>query len=396
MRRTTFFMLCLEGAILSFNVAAASALVPSIAKDFAVSQFLTGKIIWLYMFPYGISALLYGPLVRLFDAKVIELLCLFLFSSANLMAGLSQNIFSLFVARFFMGIFGASVIPLALILIGRYITQDRGKYVGLFFGITFVASLVGLFLSGIIWWRLIFIIPAIFGFILCIHIYFYLPSFSRPISKLSSGIPPPAEKKDTGNFKINYLNAFKNKTVASLFIYIFLISLFYHGIQQWLAVYFSNRYQFSQFFISMLITLTSLAGICGEVFGGWLSDKIGRLRTVDSGIVLMILSAFLLMFKAPPVILVLIMIIWGLGWTFNHAGLSVILTDLPKEFLNEAASLNSSVRFISGGIGAVLGGALMQRNFSLWIAFFGICLLGLLVLNKKERIWAQIYKVRRQ
>lgn len=348
-------------------MAAAAALIPSIAKDFAVSEFLAGKIVWLYMLPYGLTALLYGPLVRLFDAKAIELWCLSLFSLANLIVGLSRNLTSLFIARFFMGVFGASVIPLALILISRYISaQERGKYVGLFFGITFVASLTGLFLSGILFWRLIFIIPAILGFILCIHIYFYLPSF----------------KKDTGRFKINYLNAFRQKAILRLFIYIFFISLFYHGIQQWLSVYFSKRFGLEQFLISMLITLTSFAGIFGEVLGGRLADKIGRLKTMNLGIYLMILSVFCLKFKAPFIFLAGLMFIWGLGWTFNHAGLSTLLTDLPQEFLNEVASLNSSVRFISGGIGASLAGVLLQKSFNLGFLILGSGLVLLFIFSK--------------
>lgn len=367
MKKTTFIILCFEGAILSFNVAACAALIPSISKELSVSQFVAGRAIWLYMLPYGIAALFYGPLVRFFDAKKIELVCFFLFSLANLLAAVSGNIATFFAARFLMGVFGASVIPLVLILIAKHSQpHNRGRLIGIFFSATFVASLVGLFLSGIIPWRLIFLIPALAGFILWILIYFKLPSF----------------KQDAQGFKINYVNALKDKSVISIFTYIFFISLFYHGVQQWLGVYFSQSFEFSQFLVSMLITLTSLSGVFGEAVGGWLADVMGRIKTVNLGIMLMVLSVFSLMFKLPVIVLALIMLIWGVGWTFNHAGLSTMLTDLPKEFLNEAASLNSSVRFISGGLGAALGGMIMQKNFSAGFLVFG---LGLILL--KIRRW---------
>lgn len=370
MRKVTFFILCLEGAVLSFNVASTSALVPSIAGDFALSQFVVGKIVWLYMLPYGIAALFYGPLVRKFDAKKIELICMFCFSFANLLAGLAKNIHVLFCARILMGIFGASVIPLGIILIAKHIEfKQRGKFIGIFFSTTFVASLLGLFLSGIIAWRLIFLLPAAAGFILTALIYFYLPSF----------------QKDTAKFRIDYLAAFKDQKVLRIFIYIFFISIFYHGIQQWLGVYFSTRFRLGQLLISMLITLTSLSGIFGEAIGGRLADSLGRLKTIDLGIILMILSVFLLIFKLPVIILALIMVIWGLGWTFNHAGLSTMLTDLPKEFLNEAASLNSGLRFISGGLGVAMGGILMQRSFNLGFIVFGAAFLILTFFSHKLR-----------
>lgn len=368
MKKSTFIILCLEGALLSFNVAASSALIPSISRDFSLAPFIVGKLIWLYMLPYGMAALSYGPLARLFDVKKIELVCLFFFSLSNLIAGLSRNIFSLFTARFFMGIFGASVTPLVLILIASSSSvSNRGKLVGTFFSVSFTSSLSGLFLSGIIPWRMIFLIPGIFGFILWMHMYFYLPSF----------------KQEASTFRINYFSAFQNKRISLLFTYIFFISLFYHGIQQWLSVYFLNKFNLGQFLISTLITLTSLSGVLGEVLGGWFADTLGRFKTVEVGVILMMVSVFLLVIKIPLLILALIMFIWGLGWTFNHAGLSTLLTDLPKEFLNEAASLNSSVRFLSGGLGAALGGILMQKGPELNFMVFGVGLIILAIFSRK-------------
>jgi predicted MFS family arabinose efflux permease len=367
-KKSTFIILCLEGAVLSFNVAACAALIPSIAADFALSQLFVGRITWVYMLPYGLAALFYGPLVRLIDAKKVELLCLSLFSLANLLAAFSKSISALFFARFMMGLFGASVIPLGIILIARHVEeQKRGKSIGIFFGATFAASLLGLFLSGIIHWRLIFLIPGLFGFFLCAVIYLYLPSF----------------KRDTGVFKLNYLPALGNKSFLAIFIYIFFISLIYHGVQQWLAVYFSTSFGFTQLLISGLITLTSLSGIFGEFFGGALADSLGRVKTINLGILLMILSILSLGFKSPLFVLIPIMIAWGLGWTFNHAGLSTMLTDLPQGFLNEAASLNSGVRFISGGLGVAIGGIFIQKSFVFSFIIFALGLSALFLLERK-------------
>lgn len=364
MSSLTFFILCLEGAILSFNVAACAALVPAISADLGVAPFVAGSIVWLYMLPYGFAALLYGPLARFFDAKKIELVCFLLFSLANLLAFFAKNIYTLLAARILMGLFGASVIPLILILIARHSrSENKGKKVGVFFSATFLASLVGLFLSGIIPWRLIFLFPALAGFVLLAAMFRFLPSF----------------KEDKAGLKINYFGALKQKAVLLLFTYIFLVSLLYHGIQQWLGVYFATEFGFKQFLISMLITLTSLSGIFGEVLGGIFADRLGRVKTIRIGIAAMVISIFLLLFKLPIGLLALIMIVWGFGWTVNHAGLSTLLTDLPEEFLYEAASLNSSVRFIAGGAGAAIAGLIMQRSFFAGFLLFGACLFILLL-----------------
>jgi len=319
------------------------------------------------MLPYGVAALLYGPLTRRFEPRNIKLFCLSIFSLSNIVAGLSTNIYILFIARFLSGFFGAAIIPLALILIAQNTqSEQRGRSVGTFFSITYLSSLLGLFLSGIIFWRWIFLLPGLIGILLCLLIKLYFPVFN----------------KRREPFKLNYRFTLSNRKVFRLFVYIFFISLFYHGVRQWLGVFFSKEYYFSQFLISMLLTVVSLSGIFGESFGGFLADRLGRIKIINIGISLMIFAIFSLLLKSNFVILFLIMFIWGLGWTFNHAGVSTVLTDLPKEHLIESASLNSSVRFISGGLGVALGGFLMQQSFTTSFVIYGFLLVGLLFSTK--------------
>jgi len=365
-KKLTFLVLCLEGIAVSFNVAASSALIPSIASHFQVTEFAAGKMTWLYMLPYGVAALFYGPLARAFDAKKIEVIFFSLFSLANIFCAFSKDIYFFFASRFLTGLFGSCITPLTLILIANQVdSTKRGKYVGVFFSATFLSSLAGLFLSGFIHWRLIYLIPGFAGLIIALLVYGFLPSFKPPMKEKIS----------------NYRAALSDRRILQIFAYIFLVSVFYHGIQQWLGVYFARDFAFGQLTISMLITLTSFSGIFGEAIGGVMSDKFGRTKTIKIGTALMIFSVAALIFKPNLYTLIFIMIAWGLGWTFNHVGLSTILTDLPKKFVNESASLNSGVRFLAGGLGALVGGLLMQKSFTFGLSIFGLMLFGLLFVE---------------
>jgi predicted MFS family arabinose efflux permease len=318
------------------------------------------------MLAYGAAALVYGPLARVYDSRNIELIFFFIFCLANLYAGLAQTFGHFLVARLLMGLSGASVIPLVLVAIAAQERQEhRGTLVGIFFSATFAASLIGLFLSGIVRWRYLYIAPALLGLLLWIALSIYLPSF-RP------------RQDEAGQ---SYLRVIRDRRVRGLFTYIFTVSLLYHGVQQWLAVYFSSALGFDQFTVSMLITLTALSGIFGEVIGGVAADTMGRGRIVSAGLLIMAGSVFLLMLQVPLAAAAAIMVVWGLGWTCNHAGLSALLTDLPREVLNEAASMNSSIRFLSGGAGTLAAGMLMSRSFTLGFLVFGAALLGLLFLK---------------
>jgi len=361
--------------VLSFNVAASSALIPSVAQTFAIDEFLAGKIVWLYMLPYGLSALLYGPLARSIDSKKILLSCVAVFSLANLLSGLAPSVNYLFAGRLLAGISGAAIIPLSLIFIAKGASAQKGSKVGGFFSLTFLSSLLGLFLSGLLAWRLIFLIPAIGALAVCVGIYRYFPDSKSAKEKIT----------------FNYIQAFSDKTVLRLFIYIFIISFLYHGVRQWLGVYFSRTYGFEQFLISMLLTTISLSGILGESLGGFLSDKIGRRKVINTGVALMLFALTVLLVKNVLLGLFVIMFVWGLGWTFNHAGLSTNLCDLPHRHLYESASLNSAVRFLSGGLGMVFGGVLARWDFNLEFMFFAFCLVALLIFSKKLINEAQTY-----
>ena len=363
-QKHTYYIFCLTGIIIAFNVASISAVVPSIADDLGVSDFTAGRIIWAYMIPYGICALLYGPLSRIFSIKQILAVCLSAVAFFSFLSGMAHTFASLFVYRFMVGIFAAAMTPLTLLYIAHaFDMKERGSRVGAFFSSTFVASLAGLLLSGIVHWRYIFFIPAV----LCILTVALIVKLFPEISLSAEGV------------KSRYGQALKTRRVSSIFIYIFSISFLYHLARQWMGVYFSQAHHLSLVVISMLLTLESFAGIFGEVFGGRLADKKGRVLSLSVGGLLMTAAILVLPVSAKVFFLACTLFIWGFGWTVNHAACSTYLTDLPKPYMQEVTSLNSSVRFLAGGIGAATGGFFMQQSFVSTFLAVGILLLFLSV-----------------
>ncbi len=359
--------MCLQGFCIAFNVASVSAIVPAIASDFGISDFVAGRINWAYMLPYGIMALLYGPLTRIFENRHIAVASLLCFSIFSFLSGIAGNISQLFVYRFLVGMFAAAITPLSLIYIADHAPQDgRGKAVGLFFSATFIADLSGLFLSGLIPWRAMFFIPAILGGGTALLTARHFPA-------TLAGAPFGSAERQ-GQAGLRYAEAFRDRGILAAFAYIFLISMLYHGVRQWLGVYFAQGLGLRQFWVSMVLTMASVAGIFGEAIGGFLSDRQGRIPTLKMGLFLMVLSLVILIFFKAVAALFVILLIWGFGWTMNHAGLSTHLTDLNRHYMKEISSLNSSVRFVSGGLGVIVGGWVMQKGFALGFAVFAVVL----------------------
>lgn len=359
-KRTIFYLLCLEGILISFNVSAIAAVIPSISRSLFIPESQASQIIPFYMIPYGLGALLYASLLKIFRPKTIMLVSLFLFTLFCLFCGSAYYLKVILFSRVFMGLAAAAIIPLALVIIGQAFAREvRGRMVGWFFSSTFIASIGGVFLSGVLPWRWLFFIPAFMGLVTTGLVFFFFPD---ELPKLSG-------------LKTNYFQFIFNREIAGVFAFIFLVSLIYHAAYNWLGVYLERIYRLDQLGISLSLTLIGLSGACGQVLGGVMADKKGRQASAYFGLIVLGVSMMLLAAKLPGGILALVFILFGVGWTVNHNALATFLTDFPDKYRAEVSSLNSAVRFISGGMGVALSGLFIEKNFANSYLAFGIILI---------------------
>lgn len=363
-----FFFLCFEGAVISFNIASIAAVVPAIALDLQKDSFEVARIISFYMVPYGLAALMYAPLVKRYSLKAIKTLSLFIFALASLIGGLSNSAAALFSSRIFAGIAASATIPIALILTGELAPKEiRGKMLGAFFSATFISSFIGVLLSGILPWRQLFILPAIFAAInlILVLLFFNFKSISQC------------------DYEVSYLKVLKDARISRIFVYILILTLVYHGIYNWLGVYFAQL-NFKQLQISLLLSLVSFSGIFGQPFGGWVTDKKGRGFAATLGLCGLCAATVLLTKPFSFVFLAVVLFVFGISWTMNHNAVSTVLTDFPDKLRPELASLNSAVRFASGGLGVALAGIFITRaNFGITFLGLGIIILCLTVATNR-------------
>lgn len=320
------------------------------------------------MIPYGLTALIYAPLVKFLKPKIIILFSFVLFTIFSVISGATNSFKLLICSRVMVGIAAASVIPLALTIIPEFVEKEmRGRLVGIFFSSTFIASIAGVALSAVINWRWIFYLPAILGLITTFLIFFLFPD----------------DMENQGEIKINYLNLIFKSDIFKIFLFIFLVSMIYHSTYNWLGVYLNKVYRLTQFQISMFVMAIGVSGAFGQVLGGFISDKKGRLKACVFGLTVLAVSTVLLSVKFPLWVLSLIFVAFGIGWTINHNSLATILTDFSDEYRAGVASLNSSVRFISGGLGVYLSGLFFKNGFGFTFLVLGILLLALSVFSSR-------------
>jgi len=359
MSKTNFAIFCLTFFTVSFGVAAMAPLVPSIAAYFGKTQGYALRLTWLYMLPYGVCALFWAPLTRVVKVKHLLLLGSFGFFCSALLFSFSKTIQQAFVFRFLMGSFGCSFVPLCLITIAKTVSgRDKAKYIGIFFALSYVSTFVSVFLSGFLLWRIIYLIPAALSVVIFTLILFFLDDFDFRKEK----------------FRISYLDTLRDKQALSFFIVIMLGSFLYHSFQQRFGVYLSEHYFLKQAVISSIFTVATLSAIVFEFSGGFLSARIGNIKVVRIGFMLMAIFAFLLLFVRSYQLFFILIVLWGSGWALTHVGLSAHLAHFPDKTLRDASSLNSALRFSFGGLGAFCGGILVQMaGFKVLFLAVAVC-----------------------
>ena len=363
-----FGLLCLNCFTISFNVAAIEAAIPSIAKDLDLSALVVSNIIPSYLIPYGLGALIYAPLARFVSFRFIMASTMAVFALSNFVCAQAQDMGFFFLPRLLTGLAGSAAIPLGLILIGKMFEKNvRGRLVGLFFGCSFMASVVGVFLSGVAHWRWLFYFPSALGLLAA-----FLAFFARSADLDSKEKNP-----------VNYLNIIYNKTIRNIFIFIITISSLYYGVHKWFGVYLSRDYGLDQFTISMFFVLMAVTGFLGQIIGGIISDQKGRFLSCLIGIVVLGTCSSLLLGHYPLVVLAVVLCGTAVGWAVGHNGVSTALTDLPDEHRAEVASLNSALRFLAGGIGFLISAPFVEKSFGLTFFVIGLLILCLTFFLRK-------------
>lgn len=342
------------------NIAAMAAIVPPIARTFALSNFACGRLIPFYMIPYALAALFYGYLADVWSKKRIKLTFLSLFVLFSFASGIAPSLKTLLTFRLLVGVTAAATVPISLTLIGDLFSKERrGRSVGAFFGTVNFSSLIGVFLSGFIPWRWIFFIPALLGLVAFTLIYLILPQPKH--------IPPPS--------RVTYWKVLSSSRGRRVYAFIFLIAFIATGIYSWLGVFFAQERGFNQLQISSLLTIVGVGSIFGPFLGGVLCDRWGRAPLVISGLFLAALSVSLFTYQTAFMIMALALLFYGLGRTINHSSLVAMVTDFPDPSRPRAASLNSFVSLLSGGLGTALTGIFVARNFQISFSIYTLLLI---------------------
>ena len=340
-KKHLFFLLYPSVFLGPFGGNTVLALIPSLERFFNADISFIVASITIYMIPFAFFQLFSGALSDIYGRKRIILFGLFTFSLASLFCASSNNIGLFLGARALQGLGSAFIAPTIMAIIGDVFSyKERGRIMG-GYGASITAEialgpLVGGFFA-IIDWRLVFLMLFLFSGLLGSVYLFYFDA--------SKG---DGELKDVLR-KIG--GVFRNKDVLQLCMIGLLV--FFGTIATMTFLSDTLTMSVSEDKIGILLSTFGFAGIATAPIAGYLTDFIGRKRTLLTGLIIM-LGAFLIFMHVNTYRAFFIPLsIMGIGSITVFTSLNTMIVECIPESRGAASSIYNSFRFLGYGLSPV-------------------------------------------
>jgi DHA1 family multidrug resistance protein-like MFS transporter len=317
------------------------ALIPSLERFFTDEPWFIPVSIMFYMIPFAFFQLFSGALSDIYGRKRIILFGLFTFSLASLFCASSNDTGVFLGARALQGLGSAFIAPTIMAVIGDVFPyKECGRIMGGYGASTTAGIALGPLVAGffaIIDWRLVFQMLFLFSGLLGSVYLFYFDA--------SKG---DGELKDVLR-KIG--GVLKNKGVLVLCMIGFLVFFGYIATMTFLSN--TLKIAVSEDKIGILLSTVGFIGIPTAPVAGFLTDFIGRKKTLLVGLTI-VLSAFLILLHVNTYGSFFIpLAIMGMGSTTVFTSLNTMIVECVPESRGAASSIYNSFRFLGYGLAPV-------------------------------------------
>jgi multidrug resistance protein len=344
-----------------------SPLIPNIAAATHTAENVGGLLVTAYALLYALAAPLFGPISDRLGRKKMIIAGMLLFTVATALTGVGESFSWLLVFRALAGLGGAMIMPSIFALAGdTFSYQQRGQAIGIIMaaliGSTVLGVPLGTLLAYVSTWRWTFWIIGLLALVVLLLTGLFLPATTP-----KRALPVGPLKAYLGQFRA----AFADPSVLFALFSTLFWTIGLQGMFAYIGVYYHENFGLNVGQIGLVILAAGLGSVVGLVFGGKLSDRIGKKVIVVCSAVIAAIGVLSVSLLTHVLIAAIIMhVIWSTSIGFGQSSLTALISELSPRARGTVMSLNSSAQYLGTTAASVLASALLA-----WSGFLTIGIL---------------------
>jgi FSR family fosmidomycin resistance protein-like MFS transporter len=254
------------------------ALLPLIKDGLGLSYLQSGFLLSALNVTSGLSQFPGGWLGDRFKRQVVISIGLAGIGLSTLAVGLSPGYYFMLAVLIIMGIFAGAYHPSSASVLSSYFqAEKRGKAIAVHMVGGSLGFAIGPILGGAIaeftGWRCSFVLLSLPSLI---AIPFILKKFAHiPEEKESKPSTSDASRARRSAEVLGII-----RSIAVVFILAVLTQLIGGSVISFIPIYLVDKHGVTATYAAMLIGIIRTGGIAGSLFGGWLSDRWGRINAI--------------------------------------------------------------------------------------------------------------------
>jgi predicted MFS family arabinose efflux permease len=357
-RRARLWPLATGTFAIGFGSYVMAGLVPTVSADLGISVSQVGTLVSVYGFTYAISTPLLTLLVRHVPRQVLMGTALALFALAAVGTALATTPTAVAVLRALSAVAAGGFTPTATVLAARLAPPGgSGRAVATVFGGLTTATVLGApagnLLGPLLGYRGVYALVAGLAVVALVSVLTLVRAGAGAGADVPRGAHPEGGSGGSGPGP-------GRAAVGLVAVALAVSSLETAGammVQTYASPLLTETAGIAGVLLSGVLLAYGVAGVAGNVAGGWLADRYGPGRSITIALTASTLALVLLApAAASPVAVVAVFSLWGFAaWAMNSP-LQNVLLSLSGRHGQLVVALNSSVISLGTGIGALLGG----------------------------------------
>lgn len=331
--------------------------LPSYLMLFGVGGTVLGFLVACFSLAQFIFSPIAGDLSDRYGRKPFIIFGLIVFGLAQILFGIANEIWMLFVSRFLSGLGAAFILPPVMAYVADITSiNERGKGMGL------VGAAVSLgFMIG----------PGIGGFLATVNLHFpfYFGGAIGLVAAIISFIVLPNVKQQTtvkqvDRPKENLFKQLARSIHAPYFVILVVVFVFSFGIanfQATLSMYLTYKFEYTPIHIAIVIIIGGFLGAVLQMFiVNHLFKRYGEMKVILVNLIIASISMVGMVIVSGFFIILVVTSVFQIATTFIRPAVNTLISKLAGSEQGFAAGMNNAYMSLGNMIGPSLAGILLE------------------------------------